>query len=61
MNVNFNNIGIGTWTFGGNQNVEGLEGEYMFAPMEGNFGNEKYGDVGNRIGNEIMIDRRDLT
>ena len=34
--------------------------DYMFAPLEAKFGNEKYGDVGNRIGNEIMIDARDL-
>ena len=33
----------------------------MFTPLEGNFGNEKYGDVGNRIGNEIMINAKDLT
>ena len=32
----------------------------MFAPLEAKFGNEKYGDVGNRIGNEIMIDAKDL-
>ena len=34
--------------------------DYMFAPMEGGFGNEKYGDAANRIGNEIMIDAKDL-
>ena len=34
--------------------------DYMFAPLEGGFGNEKYGDVANRIGNEIMINARDL-
>ena len=34
--------------------------DYMFAPLEAKFGNEKYGDAGNRIGNEIMIDARDL-
>ena len=34
--------------------------DYMFAPLEAKFGNEKYGDIGNRIGNEIMIDARDL-
>ena len=34
--------------------------DYMFAPMEGGFGNEKYGDAGNRIGNEIMIDEKDI-
>ncbi|MBP5545401.1 MAG: hypothetical protein ILM98_15120, partial [Kiritimatiellae bacterium] len=34
--------------------------DYMFAPLEGNFGNEKYGDAGNRIGNEIMIGADDL-
>ena len=34
--------------------------DYMSAPLEGNFGNEKYGDVGNRIGNEIMINAKDL-
>lgn len=34
--------------------------DYMFAPLEAKFGNEKYGDVGNRIGNEIMIDAKDL-
>ena len=32
----------------------------MFTPMEGGFGNEKYGDAGNRIGNEIMIDAKDI-
>ncbi len=31
------------------------------APTEGGFGNEKYGDAANRIGNEIMIDAKDLT
>ncbi len=35
--------------------------DYMFAPMEGGFGNEKYGDAANRIGNEIMINAKDLT
>ena len=35
--------------------------DYMFAPLEAKFGNEKYGDAGNRIGNEIMIDAKDLT
>ena len=34
--------------------------DYMFAPLEGGFGNEKYGDAANRIGNEIMIDAKDL-
>ncbi len=34
--------------------------DYMFAPLEAKFGNEKYGDVGNRIGNEIMIGEKDL-
>ena len=34
--------------------------DYMFAPLEKNFGNEKYGDVGNRIGNEIMIGEKDI-
>ena len=34
--------------------------DYMSAPLEGNFGNEKYGDTGNRIGNEIMIGEKDL-
>ena len=34
--------------------------DYMFDPLEKNFGNEKYGDVGNRIGNEIMINAKDL-
>ena len=34
--------------------------DYMSAPLEGNFGNEKYGDTGNRLGNEIMIDEKDL-
>ena len=34
--------------------------DYMFAPLEKNFGNEKYGDSGNRIGNEIMIGANDL-
>ena len=34
--------------------------DYMFAPLEAKFGNEKYGDIGNRIGNEIMINARDL-
>ncbi|MBQ6339400.1 MAG: hypothetical protein IJI36_09655 [Kiritimatiellae bacterium] len=34
--------------------------DYMFAPLEAKFGNEKYGDAGNRIGNEIMIDAKDL-
>jgi hypothetical protein len=32
----------------------------MFAPLEEGFGNEKYGDFANRIGNEIMINARDL-
>ncbi len=32
----------------------------MFAPLEGGFGNEKYGDFANRIGNEIMINAKDL-
>ena len=32
----------------------------MFTPLEGGFGHEKYGDAGNRIGNEIMIDAKDL-
>ena len=34
--------------------------DYMFTPLEGGFGNEKYGDSGNRIGNEIMINARDI-
>jgi hypothetical protein len=34
--------------------------DYMFTPLEAKFGNEKYGDVGNRIGNEIMVDATDL-
>ena len=34
--------------------------DYMFAPLEKNFGNEKFGDAGNRIGNEIMIGANDL-
>ena len=34
--------------------------DYMFAPLEKNFGNEQFGDVGNRIGNEIMIGEKDL-
>ena len=34
--------------------------DYMFASMEGGFGNEKYGDAGNRIGNEIMIGEKDI-
>ena len=34
--------------------------DYMFDPLEKNFGNEKYGDSGNRIGNEIMIGANDL-
>ena len=34
--------------------------DYMFAPLEKNFGNEKFGDAGNRIGNEIMIGEKDL-
>ena len=34
--------------------------DYMFAPLEKNFGNEKFGDSGNRIGNEIMIGAKDL-
>ena len=29
-------------------------------PVEAKFGNEKYGDIGNRIGNEIMINARDI-
>ncbi len=32
----------------------------MFTPLEGGFGHERYGDSGNRIGNEIMIDAKDL-
>ena len=32
----------------------------MFTPLEGGFGHERYGDIGNRIGNEIMIDAKDL-
>ena len=32
----------------------------MFAPLEEGFGNEKYGDFANRIGNEIMINAKDL-
>ncbi len=32
----------------------------MFAPLEGGFGHERYGDIGNRIGNEIMINAKDL-
>ena len=34
--------------------------DYMFAPLEAKFGNEKYGDAGNRIGNEIMVNAKDL-
>lgn len=34
--------------------------DYMFAPLEAKFGNEKYGDIGNRIGNEIMINAKDI-
>jgi len=34
--------------------------DYMFAPLEEGFGNEKYGDFANRIGNEIMINAKDL-
>ena len=34
--------------------------DYMFAPLEKNFGDMKGGDIGNRIGNEIMINARDL-
>ena len=32
----------------------------MFTPLEGGFGHERYGDIGNRIGNEIMINAKDL-
>ena len=32
----------------------------MFTPLEGGFGHERYGDSGNRIGNEIMINAKDL-
>ena len=32
----------------------------MFAPLEKNYGDIKGGDIGNRIGNEIMIDAKDL-
>ena len=32
----------------------------MIAPLEKNYGDIKGGDIGNRIGNEIMIDARDL-
>ena len=35
--------------------------DYMFAPLEEGFGHEKFGDSGNRIGNEIMIDEKDIT
>ena len=34
--------------------------DYMFAPLEKDFGNMKVGDIGNRIGNEIMIDAKDI-
>ena len=34
--------------------------DYMFAPLEKDFGDMKGGDIGNRIGNEIMIDAKDL-
>ena len=32
----------------------------MFTPLEGGFGHERYGDIGNRIGNEIMINAKDI-
>ena len=32
----------------------------MFAPLERNYGDIKGGDIGNRIGNEIMINAKDL-
>ena len=32
----------------------------MFTPLEAGFGHERYGDIGNRIGNEIMINAKDL-
>lgn len=32
----------------------------MFTPLEGGFGHERYGDFANRIGNEIMINAKDL-
>ena len=34
--------------------------DYMFSPMEKNYGDIKGGDIGNRIGNEIMIGVKDL-
>jgi hypothetical protein len=32
----------------------------MFTPLGAGFGHERYGDIGNRIGNEIMINAKDL-
>ena len=34
--------------------------DYMFAPLEKNYGDMKGGDIGNRIRNEIMINAKDL-
>jgi hypothetical protein len=34
--------------------------DYMFSPMEKNYGAMKGGDIANRIGNEIMINAKDL-
>ena len=34
--------------------------DYMFTPMEAGQGRKEGGDIGNRIGNEIMIDAKDL-
>ena len=34
--------------------------DYMFTPMESTYAPLQSGDVGNRIGNEIMIDAKDL-
>ena len=34
--------------------------DYMFTPMEEGLGRKAGGDIGNRIGNEIMIDAKDL-
>ena len=34
--------------------------DYMFTPLEKNYGDMKGGDIANRIGNEIMINARDL-
>ena len=34
--------------------------DFMFTPMETSFGSLQSGDYANRIGNEIMIDAKDL-